>query len=229
MGCQDKAVHSGMEGQTAEQRTSRLSGHLLKHLVELGGRQRQRLVDAAQPAVLDDPIPDQGRFPACPDGGGSAAEHDRLVEQACRLPGPQQDADRHSARGLAHDRHVRRVPAERRDVVPDPAQSSDLIKQAEIRRGWIPIVEQITESPEPIVDRDEDDAVVTGEESVLEARVGAGPAHEGTPMDPHQDRPQPFGLLSRRPDVQVQAVLRARQGALRARWEGLLHGHRPEP
>ena len=115
-------------------------------------------------------------------------------------------ADAVGTRGLACERDVVRVAAERGDVALHPAQRGLLVQEPERARPVQPWQAEEAEDPEPVVDGDHDQRPGLGEA----ARVGvaARARVEPAPVDPHQHRQPGVG---RGPgghgDVEREAVL----------------------
>ena len=93
-----------------------------------------------------------------------AALHDRPLEEPARAARDEVGEHRQAAGRLAGDRDVVRVAAELRDVALHPAQRRLLVHQAVVAgraagpRGERRVREE-AERAEPVVDRDDDDAV----------------------------------------------------------------------
>ena len=120
------------------------------------------------------------------------------------------ERDRGAARRLAPEDDVRRVAAERADVVLHPPQRRALVVHAvvarpAVRRAVAQVVgREEAEDAQSVVERHEDDVV--GKMRLVRLAVGAAAEVELAGVDVHHDR---VGLWPRRrrDDVQVQAVL----------------------
>ena len=84
-----------------------------------------------------------------------------------------------------------RVAAERRDVVPGPAQRRDLVVQAE--RPGRPLTGDVEEAEraKPVVEGDHDQAVAPRERRAVAGLVGTVAHLEAAAVDPQQHRPAP--------------------------------------
>ena len=143
---------------------------------------------------------------AVPEG---AAFTDGLVQQSLRERRSHQHAERMRTRRLAEHRDIVRISAEARDVGLHPAQGGQLILQAIIPRGPLPVqlrVGQEAQHPHPVVAAHEDDALL-GKPRSIGAGIGRGAELKAAAMDPDHDRPLLIRVLRCGPDVEAQAVL----------------------
>jgi len=146
----------------------------------------------------------------------STALRDSPGEQAGRVGADQQRRDQAGPGGLTRDGDPRRVPAERRDRLPHPSQSSDHIAQPRVAGVTVPVrplperVGQVEEAerPEPVVDRYDDDPAQTCQWRPVVVGGAADPV--GAPVNPEEHR-QP-GSTGRADHVDRQRVL-AKSGA----------------
>src|SRR5262249_12647969 len=105
----------------------------------------------------------------------AAALGDRPVEQPARLRGEEQRVDVLPTCRLAEDRHVARIAAERRDVVPHPAERAHGVEGAEVSRcvlvagrgGGERGMAEPAERTEPVLNRDDDEVMRRGEVAAL--------------------------------------------------------------
>ncbi len=141
-----------------------------------------------------------------------AALPDRPLEKAPGQRRGHECADRERAGRFAKDRDLVRVAPERGDIAPDPLERRDLVQQAKVARGVVPRLPgelgmgEESESPEPIVQADDKDALL-GEVSAVLPGLRARSSGKTAAVDPHH-----HGKFFRRgvrghPQVQVQAVL----------------------
>ena len=118
--------------------------------------------------------------------------------------------DTDGARTLPEQRDGVVVPAERVDVVVNPAESQLLIHQTHVSRSAaIGSKEHETQRADPILHRNDDDVIGGGQYAPVVQVERRRAAIEAAAVDPHHDRPPGFpavGALRRRPHVQVQAV-----------------------
>src|SRR6185503_7185293 len=104
------------------------------------------------------------------------------------------------------------IAAERGDVALHPFQAGDLVHEAVVAEDRAGLfcgncrVREETESREPVVDRDEDDALLRERRSVVPGPRG-GPVAQTAAVDPEHDRKPPARCIRRRPHVEKQAVL----------------------
>ena len=143
--------------------------------------------------------------------GAEPALLDGLVEQSLRSRHRQQRGNFRAAAGVAEDRHVVRVPAELRDVIPHPAQPRDKIKLADIGRGRAcrhEIAEiEIAEEIEPVVDRHDHDVVTIGQPQPFRKAIGARADRQAAAMRPEHHRALAAVVEARCPDVEDEAIL----------------------
>ena len=185
-----------------EQRRHRQLAQALARLVRAAGLDRERL--AGRLGVSQRLLVERER----------AALDDRPLEQPSRAAGDQLGQDRQAAGRLACDGDVVRVAAEPADVVLHPAQRRLLVHQPVVaRRAAGPRsqrrVGQEPQHAEPVVDRDDHDAVGRQFGAVI---VAAGVFRQRAAMDPHQDRPPGVAARRRRVHVEVQAILASGAG-----------------
>ena len=111
---------------------------------------------------------------------------------------------------LTEDGYPVRIPPERRDVVLNPPQRSDLVKDPVVPRRPVRRLfaeqgmRQIPERAHPVVDGHHDRPTPRQCGPVIGA-VRPVPDPQATPMNPHQHR-QRVSRRGRCPDVQIQAV-----------------------
>src|SRR5690606_99121 len=111
---------------------------------------------------------------------------------------------------LPGDGHIRRIAAERLDVALDPAQRLDLVLQtvvagnAERRFRAEPGMSQVAQNADPVIDRDDDNALPGHLRSVVD-RLVAEAAPERAAVDPDHNRR--LARARRRPDVERETVL----------------------
>src|SRR5436305_150578 len=119
---------------------------------------------------------------------------DSPPEETLRLRRGQQRSHAHATSGLAEDRDVVGVAAERLDVVARPLERRDLVKGAEVAgayRAWEALVEiEKTERVQAVVDRHQDDAVA-GERVARKGGVRSASRGEPAAVDPHHRGPLP--------------------------------------
>ena len=161
----------------------------------------------------------------------ATALHDGAPEEPGRARRAHQRRDAEATGRFPEDRHVVRVPAERRDVVPHPGQGSQLVAEAPVphRAVWARQA-AVTEEPEgsqPVVERHDHDVTPAHEASTPVEEDRAAARREPASVDPHHDRAAGGGrrLVGQRggPHVQRQAVLALwlrRRGVRRARDAG---------
>ena len=107
---------------------------------------------------------------------------------------------------MAADRDEVGIAAERRDVVAHPAQRQDLILQREIAALSVVVAkEEPAEIAEPIVQGDDDEAVLASMLRSVDPGSASRSAQESAAMNPDKDRGAPSEVGT--PDVQVEAVL----------------------
>jgi hypothetical protein len=121
---------------------------------------------------------------------------------------------------LAEDRDVARITAELGDVALDPAKRRLLVQEAVVAGGVVGRlfgqcpVGQESEPSKPVVDRDDDAALLNQPRRVVVVALAGG---QRAAVDPEHDRqvlrvPLPVAAIGRI-DVQVQAVLVRRRPA----------------
>jgi len=142
---------------------------------------------------------------------GRSALQDRLVEEAPRRGHAEQRADTHRASGLAEDRDILGISAERVDVVAHPLEGGDLVSDPDIRgRAIVPVAKgspiEEAEHTQPVVDRDNHDVASIGHSSAVIERGRSRSEDECTAVNPDENGTTRV-VTSRRPDVQVEAVL----------------------
>ena len=100
-----------------------------------------------------------------------------------------------AAPGLAEDRDVSRIAAERRDVLLDPAERGDDVEHADVA-GVGPLlaaaeIRQVEEPEQvqPVVDRHDDDVFLAREIGAVVEQPVAGAAAEPAAVEPHHHRP----------------------------------------
>ena len=205
---------AGLGGVAVRQREDRLGGsgtHLLQGVIAgpvekfLGGlaHEIQRRDGALR---LGGPA---GRNPV----HTAAALDDRFLDQIPRQRRGNERLDAAGARALAQDRDVVRIPAECGDVGMDPFERGDLVQEAVVAGNVVRTLrgqermDQEAEDAEPVVDRDQDDALL-GPDLAVELGLVPPAAGVGAAVDPHRHR-QLLARLARGrgPDIQVQAVL----------------------
>jgi hypothetical protein len=165
--------------------------------------------------------------------GARAALDDRAREQAAAAGHGELRAHAPRACGLAVDRDVARIAAERGDVALDPRQRRALVEEPDGRQGLAPLLSgeralrQEAERAEPVVDRHDDRVRAPRQPGTVEQLVAAAAAIERAAVDPDQHRQV---RPARRPHVEVQAIL-GRPGApgLRAGGPGLRRVARCRP
>ena len=139
-----------------------------------------------------------------------SALEDRAVEQPARGGRREQRSHAHAARGLAEDRHVPGVAAERGDVLAHPFERADLVAQAEVRvdaaRAQLGVVQE-AERAEPVVDRHDDHVAAPREPRAVVEEGRARAHHERAAVDPDHHRAA-LRVGRGRPDVEREAVLR---------------------
>lgn len=118
----------------------------------------------------------------------------------------QQRQDRERARRLARHRHGVRVPAERDDVLPHPAQRRELVEQPEIAFAHLRQAQE-SQGAQPVVDGDDDEVAALGEHGAVVPAEAARAAGVAAAVQEHQDRTRPRDG-ARPPHVHRQAVLR---------------------
>ena len=232
---QEAAVHERPEGkgpQVGQQRRRR-------HLAEAG-----QLVRCARAA---DRRGERGGGGGALGGGAlarraAAALADRAMEELAAAGRRHLVAHVRRPGGLAEDRDLARVAAERGDVGLDPAQGRLLVEQPLVaREGMARVLASergVTEEPEhvqPVVDRDHHDVALLGQHvAVVDAAprdarerhdVGGGSGHVRAAVEPHHHRPRLRWRRVGRPDVQVEAILGLARGPLDRR--ELRAGRRP--
>src|SRR4029077_9420509 len=111
-------------------------------------------------------------------------------------------------------RDVVRIAAEFRDIVADPLQCRDLIEQALVAaRRDSPVGDvvqtQKAQRSKAIVDRDDDHVAAPGENRAVIDFLRACANRESTAMKPDHYR-SPRAIQSRRPQIEIKAVLRMR-------------------
>ncbi len=152
-------------------------------------------------------------------GRARVALGDRTAEQPSRLRRRDVRAHGRAAGGLAEDRHVARVAAERAGVLLHPPERGLLIEQGRVARPEVGVVEE-AERAQAVVDRHDHDVAVDRELGRVVAGAVAG--QERPAVDPHHHgQPRaPRRATGRRGDVEVQAVLVEGRGIARAvrRW-----------
>ena len=162
------------------------------------------------------------------------ALRDRFREQPMRGRRGHQIQNAQPAGGLACDRHVRRIAAERFDIALNPFQRLDLIQHAVVagyfqRRLVAELrMRQIAEHAETIVDRHDDDAPLRQARAVVE-RLFARATRKRAAVNPNKHRR--FTCVGRRPDIQRQAIFARRADVLRVdalELEARLHARGPK-
>ena len=160
--------------------------------------------------------------------GGRPALHDRPVEEPARERREEQTHDVRAAGRLAEDRDAIRVAAEELDVLLHPLQAGDEIEGAEVAAldfAGRPSPEHCgmrepAEGPEAVVQADDDQAVLRGEQRAVVERTGEADG-VAPAVDPDHDRKALLAaghvavVEARSPDVEVQTVLRAGDRAAR--------------
>ena len=125
---------------------------------------------------------------------GIAAQADHLVDQAFGSRHSQDVADLGTAAGLTHDGHVTRVATEVGDVVVNPLERSQQVKDTDIAglgEGRVTAGGQVgeTEDVQAVVDGNEDDIAFTGQVGAVVAILfDAVAGGETAAVHPHQDR-----------------------------------------
>ena len=128
----------------------------------------------------------------------------------CRHGGEQ--ADFRGAARLSHDRHVRGIAAEVRDVVVHPLQGGHDVEHPDVARTAVFLAAhgcEVGESErvEPVVHRAEDDVAVAGDVlAVVAVLLDAVAACEAAAVEPHEHRTALAVVEGGRPYVQTQAV-----------------------
>ena len=134
------------------------------------------------------------------------AHDDGLVEQALGGGHAHQCADLAAASGLAEDRDIGRVTAERLDIVPDPLQCLHDVEHADHSGVFVFLAErgeiQESEDVEAVVEAHHDD-VLLGE--AITGIAGGRAGVEAAAVDPQHH--WLAGLCVRRPDIQHAGVL----------------------
>ena len=143
---------------------------------------------------------------------GPAALGDGAAEKARCERRCAEHADRDTAGGFAEDRDPVRVAAESADVVLDPAQGGNLVKQAIVSRDAVGVFgAQFRMRKESdlayAVSRADHDHAFAGKFAPVRDRVGRSTARKAPAIDPDHHRKLVLGGFGRRPDVQIKAVL----------------------
>jgi hypothetical protein len=135
------------------------------------------------------------------------ALHDGPAEQPRGLGDGQEVRDRVASRGLPERRHALRIAAERADVAGHPPERLQLVEEAEVRRP-VAAVAEVAEEPEPVGDRDDDDALLGDEGRRIHDRHVPRPRHVRAAVDPHHHGQPGVRLdVARHRDGHAQAVL----------------------
>ena len=122
----------------------------------------------------------------------------------------QQIDHRQPARRLAHDGDVAGIAAERGDVLLDPFERCDLVEQTVIARYAVGRLRaqfrmrHPAQYPQPVVDRDEDDAALGEIASVIE-RLPTSAEQQPAAVNPDDDG-RLLGMRGR-PHIQEQTIL----------------------
>lgn len=147
---------------------------------------------------------------------GRALQDDPL-EQALRFGVSGQGGGGDGAARLAGDRDAVRVATEVRDVVADPAQCGELVREPEVGGPVVglPVLAegQVTERSDAVVEGDDDQVAVAREGLAGVDGQRPGARDEATAVDP--DQHGPLGVVDRRgPHVERQAVLVERRASV---------------
>ena len=177
-------------------------------------------VDALHPGRLQEGIFALPVFVARRDAQteGRALQDDPL-EQALRFGVSCQGGGGDGAARLAGDRDAVRVAAEVCDVVADPAQGGELVREPEVGGPVVglPVLAegQVTERSDAVVEGDDHQVAVAREGLAGVDGQHPGARDEATTVDP--DQHGPLGVVDRRgPHVERQAVLVERRAAVTA-------------
>jgi hypothetical protein len=133
------------------------------------------------------------------------------MEQAFGDRRAEQPADHGGAGGLAEDRDVVRIAAERRDVLLHPLQHGDRVTERLVaRRVAARLLRQLrvreeAERAEAVVEVDEDDSLL-GEVLTVVVRAVAAAFAVGTAEDPDHHRTPLVGAIGGSPQVEVETV-----------------------
>jgi hypothetical protein len=156
-------------------------------------------------------------------------------------PGKQRRDRRHGvearglgpAAGLAEDRHIGRIAAERRDIARHPLQGQHDVRQALVARAGVVgpaqlAQVQIAQHAQPMVGGHHHHVVLAGQHRTVLRRAAAGTGRVAAAMAVDHHRPA-LAAAGRGPDVQHQAVL-ARRGLVEPIDRGrILQRRRPQP
>jgi len=123
--------------------------------------------------------------------------------------------DAEAAGRLARDRHLRRITAERGDVLLHPFERGDLVEEAEAARARLVADVEEARRAEPVIQCHRDHAVARERRSVVEPDRAGAPL-EAAAVNPHEHR-QRGKPGCRCPDVQVEAVVALRHPPRQAR------------
>ena len=123
-----------------------------------------------------------------------------------------QCAHRERSRALAKDGHVFGIATEGGNIAVYPLQSRNLIEQAVVPGGFLVRLggqffeREKSENSQAIVHGNDDHTLPRKHPAVL-PWLGGCAGHESSSVNPDHHREFGFGILCRRPDVQVQAIL----------------------
>ena len=120
-----------------------------------------------------------------------------------------------AATGFAEDRHVRRITAERRDVVAHPLERRYEVEHPRVprRREFGPrnLREvQIPEDAQSVIQRHDDNIAASRQRRTIVDRPRTGAETVSAAVHPDHHRP-PRTRSAWRPDVEIQAILRQRR------------------
>ncbi len=137
--------------------------------------------------------------------------------------------DAHPTGGLAEDRHVVGIAAERLDVLLHPPQRGGLVEEPDVAAARVRLAAEVGQVQEPeraqSVVAGDHDGVANGQVGPVVPRGEAPAVHEGAAVDP-EEHGTASAIGRRRPDVEGQALgLDLRRPARRAQ-HGVHAAHR---
>jgi hypothetical protein len=183
--------------------------HQLRHDRRLRGEdradwQRGEALDVVDVEGGAQRLRDEGAALGVQRAVGDPALDDQTREQAGRSPRYEQMDPQPAASRQPEHRHLRRVTAERGDVLAHPLQRGDGIVQPEVRdvatdRARV----EETERAEAVVRGDDHDVLLRREPGAIVAALRRRSEHERTTVEPDHHRSR-IGIRGR-PHVQVEA------------------------
>ena len=131
-----------------------------------------------------------------------------------------QRCDLGSAAGLAEDRHAMRIAAKLGRVIANPRERLHKIKEADVPRRGVRCTAQsrqiqMTEDVQAMIDGHDDDVAAATQPFAVVERARPGTAAEFAAVDIEEYWTLAAVSQTRRPDIQIQAILTGRFARVR--------------